>query len=110
MASHTSGPWTVEYRKPMSIDGNIHRVIDGERYPAAFVPAWDSPGPGEIDGTEEAIANARLIASAPMLLEALQNMLGAFDSPVRRLKMPGSFEDECVASARATVAAATGEK
>jgi len=34
------------------------------------------------------------------LEEALLNMLGAFDSPIRRLKMPGEFPDEAIESAR----------
>jgi hypothetical protein len=55
----------------MEIRGPIHRVIDAGRFPTAFVPAWDAPGPGEIDGTAEALANANLIAATPDLLDAL---------------------------------------
>lgn len=47
---------------------------------------------------------ARLIAAAPELKEALQNMLGAFDNAVRRMKMPGDFEDEAIATARIALA------
>jgi hypothetical protein len=60
--THTPGPWTVAYRPSMSIEGSIHAVIDKDRYPAAFVPAWDCPPNPSPD---EAKANATLIAAAP---------------------------------------------
>ena len=69
---HTPGPWNILRKRPMQMTGNFHQVTDDDRYPAAFIPAWDNPGPGEEDGTEEALANARLIATAPELLEALK--------------------------------------
>lgn len=69
---HTPGPWKILRKRPMEMSGNFHQVTDNERYPAAFVPAWDNPAVGEIDGTEEALANARLIAAAPEMLEALK--------------------------------------
>lgn len=71
-ARHTAGPWQIEFSKSMDITGNIHRVFDKDRFPTAFVPAWDAAKPGEIDGTDEAKANARLIAAAPDLLDALK--------------------------------------
>lgn len=70
------GPWHVDGPKPMVIDGNIHRVLDKGLFPSAFVPAWDNPGPGEEDGTEEARANAEYIAAllnaAPALLRVAE--------------------------------------
>ncbi len=58
----------------MEIKGRIHPVIDAERHPTAFVPAWDRPNPGEIDGAGEARANARLIAAAPEMLALLDRL------------------------------------
>lgn len=72
-ARHTAGPWQIEFSKPMDITCNIHRVFDKDRFPTAFVPAWDAAKSGEmIYGTDEAKANARLIAAAPDLLDALK--------------------------------------
>lgn len=74
MTAHTPGPWQVKHRRLMKIKGSVHQVYqptDEGGYPTAFVPAWDDPAPGEVDGTEEAIANAQLIAAAPELLNAL---------------------------------------
>ena len=58
----------------MEIRGNTHQVTDGDRFPTAFVPAWDDPKPGEEDGTEEALANAYLISAAPDMLAALKRL------------------------------------
>lgn len=63
-ASHTPTPWELLDTKPMSIEGNIIRVVDKDRYPMAFIPAWNEPGPGEEDGSEEAAANAAFIVMA----------------------------------------------
>lgn len=80
MSKHTPGPWKIDGPKAMNIQCNIHRVINDDRFPAAFVPAWDQPAPGEEDGTEEARANARLIAAAPDLLEALKALRDAVEA------------------------------
>lgn len=72
VAQHTPGPWMVDGPKAMDIRCRVHRVINSDRFPAAFVPAWDQPGPGEVDGTSEARGNARLIAAAPDMLSALR--------------------------------------
>lgn len=53
--------------------------------------------------------NAQLIAAAPELLEALQNMMGAFDNPIACRKLPADFNKEAILSARAAIAKALGE-
>ena len=69
-AEATSGPWVIrKISERMEIRGNIHQVTDMENYPSAFVPAWDEPKDGEVDGTVEALSNARLIALAPQMAE-----------------------------------------
>lgn len=76
-AKHTPGPWEVErWNWPLEMTGRYHRVLNHERFPTAFIPAWSEPGPGEVDGSDEARANARLIAAAPELLEACKVALG----------------------------------
>ena len=67
MSGYTKGPWTVyKVSQPMTIAGDVHQVCNGDRFPAAFVPAWDSPADAE------ALANAHLIAAAPDMYEALK--------------------------------------
>ncbi len=105
---HTPGPWTIEYKPGYATRGNSHAVINAERYPAAFVPAWNDPEPGEVFAADEAIANARLIAAAPDLLEALDEMVrwnvkrgGPDDQP-----LPADQQDPEVAKAMAAIAKA----
>lgn len=68
----TKGPWEVEYLKGFRSEGNVLAVLNADRYPTAMVPAWDAPRDGEAYAADEAKANARLIAAAPDMLEALQ--------------------------------------
>jgi hypothetical protein len=76
----------------MDIRGRIHQVANSAGYPTAFVPAWDNPGPGEIDGAEEALANARLIASAPEMLQALKALMKALPGHWDAEDAPGGAE------------------
>ena len=66
--AHTPGPWTVgEWREPFSItDSRVIRCGDKINDVTAFVT----------DSQLDHEANARLIAAAPDLLEALQAFLG----------------------------------
>lgn len=59
---HTPGPWFYDD----SLKGRL--VINSERASVAVIPYLDA----------EAIANARLIAAAPELLEALKDMVDAY--------------------------------
>ena len=76
----TTGSWHVNGPKKMEIVGRMHRVLNPEDYPAAFVPAWDQPKPGQVDGTDEAIANARLIAAAPDMRKTIVALCDALDA------------------------------
>ncbi len=65
MSTYTKGPWAT---KPMTSTYQI--PIHRKRTPG-HLPFWiASVDAGKIGGTEEATANARLIAAAPDLLEA----------------------------------------
>ena len=61
-ATHTSGPWAVDYEGPahLSIEDKAGRVL-------AFCNLQNEDG-------DEDEANAHLIAAAPDLLEALRNV------------------------------------
>ena len=93
---HTPGPWQVNSNDPLHVCD-----ADGESRgcsPIAFVQVGN-------DGRWTAKANARLIAAAPDLLEALNEAFRAFahdeDGPV--------WADSTIAKARAAIRAATGK-
>ena len=93
---HTQGPWHVGMESDWSIDtdGENSFVHIGPNYgdPVAIAvvgSAWDQD--------DELEANARLIAAAPDLLEAL------------RLALPYVRNDNTASVMRAAIAKATGE-
>lgn len=96
---HTPGPWSCcqeEHGVPYL---RVRGTVIGERYKIANVlldPYCDSPC-----ASEEAKANARLIAAAPELLEVAQEVLA--DDMLQYLPA------EYVAKVRAAIAKATGE-
>lgn len=68
MSKHTPGPWNVGHEDENT--GEIEVISDGRPYVCLVLP-------GAID--EVTPANARLIAAAPELLEALQRLVDAVD-------------------------------
>lgn len=80
-ATHTQGPWVIN---GTNICGQAPQMPgrDADQYP---------------DGTfmvAESVfndANARLIAAAPDMLEALQNARGLLDTPIARRKYADNF-------------------
>ena len=108
-AKHTPGPWGVEYG--LSSD------------PATYTPGIDSPGQdftvilygikakGEACGIhgrtlEEQEANARLIAAAPELLDALASMVRMHEEGATLVGLVGPT----IEAARAAIAKATQEQ
>ena len=114
MSNHTAGPWQViEIKHP-------HKL--GEHTERAIVTTWDHPqlkapypvvvqsramGPQGWDDPIKIIsiseANARLIAAAPELLEALQGLVKAVSDGYSE----GIYADQMIA-ARAAIAKALG--
>lgn len=96
MSAHTPGPWDVAY-----LDGNGQSVVKAEH--TEVCTCWHHCV-GAIE--KEMHANARLIASAPDLLEAVRDLLGHFPTDT---DMQGagwsqdSIEDACRAYDRANV-------
>lgn len=120
------GPTCPSCGRDNSEDGNICTADDcpgverhteywrsGDRWSTIFGPNKGEPAPERIATVHGPLdvrkKRALLLAQAPQMYEALLNMLGAFDSPVRRLKFPGEFQDEAIKSARDAVAPIKGE-
>ena len=105
MSKHTPGPWGIE-----RLHGEINVISCNERDGAAkdmgivYVLARDVGGMihGEqFDDRSEVEANARLMAAAPELLDALVDLLP--------LISPLKAESQQVANASAAIAKATGQ-
>lgn len=108
---HTPGPWIFEtwkYRNPEG--GNLERVVpvvilsDKELRLAQMDSDEGNENPYTIP-LEEATANARLIAAAPDLLEALQEMVGIWEGPRDRAALAFA---SAIVMARAAIAKAEG--
>lgn len=111
MSKHTPGPWLVRrWSWPTEVTGPIHQVISADRFPTAFVPAWDEPNPGEVEASEEAKANACLIAAAPELLEALRMFVVWYGLRDKHdTLLPPKMQEAELAQAMRAIAKATGE-
>lgn len=71
MSTHAPGPWAIIPQ--LSPEGDVATVYNTtEGWVSIHAPAWTNIGDREV-----AMANARLIAAAPDLLEALQHLLVA---------------------------------
>lgn len=100
-AAHTSGPWAV-------VPGHRGFIItaNGGAYDIAVVRDI---------GNKDNEANARLIAAAPCLLDALQEVIGIVQASIVNAKNRGEFPlivadlERREANARAAIAKATGE-
>lgn len=101
MSKHTRGSWTVLPEEEGVHYIRIRGTRLGERYKIANVhmPDYNNPSRSEF---VESRANARLIAAAPDLLEALQAML------VER--SPAAQLSNACQQARSAIAKATGEQ
>jgi hypothetical protein len=100
---HTPGPWQIWAADDSVIDVAVGPSIGG----VAVCQIVTSNGIGihTAEATERGAANAALIAAAPDLLEALEEMVKAFN--VYAPKSVGG-EYNCVIDARAAIAKAAG--
>lgn len=103
MAKHTPGPWELDGVEVYPVNG--HRACD----------AICELSAGQSDDLFE--ANARLIAAAPELLEALERLLEAYSSQMRSdYDYPGDpwtaegRHDDDALQAICTIAKAKGEQ
>lgn len=110
--AHTPGPWSSdEYEIATPYGSNRHIRSEARHWSVCVVHEMRGcTDPSKDISAEEARANARLIAAAPDMYEALQNARGLIDTPVARRKHQSDpFYDGVVASLRAALAKATGE-
>ena len=99
MSKYTQGPWHVEIDHATNAPEFIRAHIDGEMFDIASVIC---------DETDNAPANARLIAAAPDLLDALQwiTRCASIRAPVGTTAY--LISDKRMAEVRAAIAKATG--
>ena len=110
MSKHTPGPWSVgkvsHKKQRVDIDSLHADQTLGHQTWRGLARAYgceDMPA----EGTAVMLANARLIAAAPELLEALEQMVSVFlDTEGRH----GESENDAMDAARAAIAKATGEQ
>ena len=100
MTKHTKGPWTATKHDQHWVRVNVTIKAGGNTW-VAFMPDEDK---------EERMANARLMAAAPDLLEALENAVSELDyltvAPDSDYARP---DDEIIKAAEAAIAKAKGE-
>lgn len=95
MTEHTPGPWRIDERPShVGVLGG-----DGKKVAEAWLAFRDS---------ETYWANARLIAAAPDLLEALQ-MLHDSNAEYGRINNLGGYDNNDMKASRAAIARAKGE-
>ena len=101
-ANHTPGPWSSSMWTDDVAGAVGWSIVCGDA--GHLVPT----NTFETDDEEEAEANARLIAAAPELLDALKAMLDQFNYST----VSGLVHDESMAimKAREAIAKATGEQ
>lgn len=90
MSKHTPGPWSIQRQNPSPTTGEW--MVAGKS-PGYLAEVRDC-GSGPVE------ANARLIAAAPDLLEALEALITAVDA---------SMYGMAIHNARAAIAKAKGE-
>lgn len=76
MADYTAGPWLADFHNEQRAGGRFITYVRGGNQ---LVPIAAVPTGVEGYGREEGRANAALIALAPELIEALEEMPGRFE-------------------------------
>lgn len=103
--AHTKGPWELSHESPKIIMSGS--FIDGHQgYIVGSVTGNDNSG--YFASEEEAKANARLIAAAPELLEALEIAVDKIKSGLILLKCDDEFIEKETRQALAAIAKAKG--
>ncbi len=102
MTQHTPGPWDDQY--PQHSPGEIHIYgADGN----IVGSVWGIENDAQKDTVS--VANARLIAAAPELLEALKGLCNTLREYSKNRETPQLHGPVCVASEQARAAIAKAE-
>ncbi len=101
-SKHTPGPWSVGTRG----DGTPGYVYCDNELGSAVAIVYGKPLEYTVFSRAEEIANARLIAAAPDLLEALRYYASPETWTINQVEGP---DGDYGAKARAAIAKATGE-
>jgi len=96
MSNHTLGPWKI-------VDSWEDHTIEGPKGEEIIF----QDGPYQTPSIKE--ANARLIAAAPDLLEALIDMVQAYSELIPRDQIPPSRGRQAIRKASSAIAKAKGE-
>ncbi len=103
MTKHTQGPWKAHFEESYFVTGpDLGRV-------AMMTNLKGAHGLGGRRSGDESAANARLIAAAPDLLEALKIGYAETMEYIQRNHLSGSENNHWLVMARAAIAKATGE-
>lgn len=104
MSAHTPGPWKIDRYHPSRSPFGISRDTGDAMQNKSVI----NSGGFARKATDEAEANARLIAAAPDLLEAL-TLLHNNLAEYQVLNKLGGYDNHDMKMARAAIAKATGE-
>jgi hypothetical protein len=101
---HTKGPWKVQSAKRLQHGESVAFVwiIDVAGNELANVP--DEVGICFEDDLQEALANAKLMAAAPDLIEALKGVLRAYDTVDELRIQPHPQDQASIDKARLLIA------
>ena len=103
---HTPGPWELTTRGTNISGVHVACTIYMQNGGTVDLQSQEHLGRSDALLADECVANARLIAAAPDLLEALQRLSGQCD----RMLLPGQKPTSAEQNARDVIAKATGEK
>ena len=101
MLNHSIAPW----KTAIAFDrAYIRNIKDAQGEIIAQIPDWE-------DGLAETTANARLIAAAPDLLEALRDLLSRAEIELdQTVWHEGLVNCDILAKSRAAISKATGDQ
>jgi hypothetical protein len=99
--SHTPGPWAIEKDSKDIVKVRAYATVAT----CTTAGLWDSKRT-QVISPEECMANARLIAAAPELLEALEFALAALEDVFGKNKV----DVGAINTARAAIAKARGKE
>jgi len=106
-SKHTPGPWSVQngavYGCNNPKHGSSPHVCALDNTPIR-IASMDRDGPNKVHAPTERDANARLIAAAPDMLQALERMVAVYEY-VTQIR----HDDDALAQAIAAIAKAQGK-